>query len=1828
MYQPSQVLPLQLKSAAGSRSIAIITLISFIFLTIAGPFNAFADNALLLPQPGSMVNLSPVFTPLMIKGLKIHKDNPFEFDFIVNQGQENLPENQFKEESLRLVKYFLASLTIPEDDLWVNLSPYEKNRITTSELGVTEMGKDLLSQDYILKQLTSSLIYPEGETGKKFWSKVYALAEQRFHTTNVSINTFNKVWIVPQMAEVYENSTSQTAYVIESKLKVMLEEDYLALQKHSALSSPQENVSNDLPPTNSIGNQIVREIVIPELTREVNYGKNFANLRQITNSLILAAWFKRALKASILAKLYVDQKKISGVDLQDRTVKERIYQQYLRAYKKGVYNYIKEEADPVSQKIVPRKYFSGGYKFIPGSIKIENALDPAQVIGEANDRAVIVQLDNAIAAISSLVPVVPQRTVILFDDQKQLLDALFAIFGNRRGKDFLLNPQRRNNPQFNAADVQREVNKRYKPDGPSRLSALQLNAFNSLVKRPGAFNARITKEQYAAYIQEWKDKAMAADSLIELAKVQLEKFGEAIDTADKQHRFARRYQEEVQGWVDQNLKDILKDVVPQLDHPKDFQRYERNLILPPVKTPIGQIALFIHVANPLKGVPPHFHGDNEIGGFAWIVPLNTTFIEEKWLGLPSHRGQKLITLNQADVITRKPGIVYNLADDDGPHVMLNSSPTEFGAFLELYILPPNGIKGFDIPVPQFTPENRVNSIIPQVDANRLLRYDNFGVAAQQGEWQEVSSNDEDAVNYILHNPQAVVFQVVHGVNVVIPQDRLSRGFLKNAALILRDPKQPRLFFVFDAAMTSQVRYKVASVEEVKDPNNINRIASGIIREGEYSFKQQDIDDRFNDKPLKLVVIGGGPAGLATAFQGVDSKLDGVALFEAGLIAQAFSNVAQPFEDMRTPPRRFSLVQLGPNSKDSQYLNLQNPDNISSFRALALEGEKVEAEAFGANTKIARPKGYDTDLSNAAIPTARAVAYQHFITIANAIVSKGGLIEENDPVVSVKKLNSGLFEVTTRKGIKVTAENVVLATGAGSEKVQDDLQKLATTRSINYAVYGSQQDIVKNNFKELSEFNNRIPIFKSQFLYDPRIIDYLKKIPANSTIAIVGGGQSAGNSVVFVHRIRPDIVIHLFAKDPLTRGPSQMPSGLRTQRQMTDLVTTPLLQQEAWKKAGPGAFGVPITLAVYDYLQEAKAKGTFVEHIGNYFNERNYSIRTKHDEEGRTLAVITNMQNFNERIIINGGFISAVGYTLDRPARDPFYQNLVKEGLVSLNPNGEVAISPDGLTSDLNKHIFVSGIGLGTEGSPTDGTTHGPTIRSREIIEEILGIYKKVEERDLIAKVVSDFKVFSGITGGDEKAAAFLTLAANQPGEDILSIEGIYKTALRSNSNEQAARYAADISGQSGKAIKAGYHYVTPGLSDDEIISRVFATEQPGFLGEVGRSRISTLFNAVRVRTITNEATEQLLYPITQIGLGLDHSFHLYDSLIDSGIKDPLLAAILVRAATSYLPPHINDRGPQAGEANKAMTNQELIDGFDHINDPILSPDVKDLLLNLSNGSNTFNDPDAVPEDLVFSYSSNNNGGYFGKHRDWNAQGYKLIWTNPKGEHQWAILEAQELKILILRLFQADPWEASRFIAGLLGIKRAEQARAARERLKKDPEADYVDLLSSVLSAIRKDVRIPDELGAGIQELLGIFNVRAMNVPLKLFFESDGKQLAYKGDRDENFVNLASLLTKDRTLFNELYFTIESEEDQAMIGIRQEVPSRSSPGGIDLNTANLDLQIKHDGQGFPLPIEFQNLSDLHINGLKPVIIKDVPIINLYEYLGANAPLAAGTQLASF
>ncbi|MBF0619695.1 MAG: hypothetical protein HQL19_05955 [Candidatus Omnitrophica bacterium] len=344
------------------RFVAIAVLVAFL-ANSAVPVYAqglsLGIGAGVLPAPGSMLALSPSMNPPMLKGIKVYTDDPFRFDFILDKGSAPQVLADLKPESEKLIKYFLASLTVPEKDLWVNLSPYEKDRIIPNEFGQTEMGRDLLAQDYILKQITASLLYPEGEAGKKFWAEVYKKAYAKYGTTDIPVDTFNKVWIVPEKVVVYEKQA--VAYIVESHLQVMLESDYLATSKN--VMPVAANPAN-------MAKSVLRDIVIPVLEKEVNEGANFAQLRQVYNSFILAAWYKKKIKESLLAQIYVDQKKIQGVNIDDPRMGEKIWGEYVEAFKKGAVNLIREEKDALTDELIPRKYFSGGCRLTDEAMRV------------------------------------------------------------------------------------------------------------------------------------------------------------------------------------------------------------------------------------------------------------------------------------------------------------------------------------------------------------------------------------------------------------------------------------------------------------------------------------------------------------------------------------------------------------------------------------------------------------------------------------------------------------------------------------------------------------------------------------------------------------------------------------------------------------------------------------------------------------------------------------------------------------------------------------------------------------------------------------------------------------------------------------------------------------------------------------------------------------------------------------------------------------------------------------------------------------------------------------------------------------------------------------------------------------------------------------------------------------------------------------------------------------------------------------------------------------------------------------------------------------------
>lgn len=317
--------------------------LSFVFL-LTSTFNvAWSGEGFSL----SSSVMSSSLMPAHLKGMIFHADQPFRIDFLM-QPQENLSLNQDKTDAYdRLIRYFLAALAIPDQDQWVNLSPYEKESMIPETFGRTQMGQDLLEQDLVLKHKVASFLHPDSSTGRIFWQKVHAQTLSQFGTTEVDVDSINKVWIVPHRAVVYQKGA--VVYVGENYLKVMLEEDYLATQK----------IQRNKNESSQIAREILREIVLPMLEKEVNEGKDFFVLRQIYSGMLLATWYKRTLKEAFLARQYANQAKVSGID-ENPDVNQKTYDAYLKTVQQGAFNMIRDEVDVVSGQVVPRKYFSGG----------------------------------------------------------------------------------------------------------------------------------------------------------------------------------------------------------------------------------------------------------------------------------------------------------------------------------------------------------------------------------------------------------------------------------------------------------------------------------------------------------------------------------------------------------------------------------------------------------------------------------------------------------------------------------------------------------------------------------------------------------------------------------------------------------------------------------------------------------------------------------------------------------------------------------------------------------------------------------------------------------------------------------------------------------------------------------------------------------------------------------------------------------------------------------------------------------------------------------------------------------------------------------------------------------------------------------------------------------------------------------------------------------------------------------------------------------------------------------------------------------------------------
>ena len=161
-----------------------------------------------LPPVGAMVPLTSPYNPPCLIGLKIHSNHPNRLHFVLSCGDEEESNELLLEWASDLVDGFLTCLTLPDESIWVNLSPSKPDKIIDPIFGATRIGADFLEQDYLLKQVNASLTFPETKTGDAYWKSINKYNHEHHSESAGPSNLFERVWIVPDRAAIFEGCGS------------------------------------------------------------------------------------------------------------------------------------------------------------------------------------------------------------------------------------------------------------------------------------------------------------------------------------------------------------------------------------------------------------------------------------------------------------------------------------------------------------------------------------------------------------------------------------------------------------------------------------------------------------------------------------------------------------------------------------------------------------------------------------------------------------------------------------------------------------------------------------------------------------------------------------------------------------------------------------------------------------------------------------------------------------------------------------------------------------------------------------------------------------------------------------------------------------------------------------------------------------------------------------------------------------------------------------------------------------------------------------------------------------------------------------------------------------------------------------------------------------------------------------------------------------------------------------------------------------------------------------------------------------------------------------
>jgi hypothetical protein len=338
------------------------------------------------------------------------------FDYVLRAEKEKTGTSKIDVGNSSSLAYntFFVGLFMPNNLFWVNLNPWEPNRLLGDGLEKTDAGRTMLEADLQMKKDFAKYENPcESDVGTRFWKKLDEKSDQLEQNLKkkypndfsekdiITFSTVSRNWIVPD--KINAQGMGDTIYLESATLTIESEPVYDHSQydikdRYSFLFS--QPVKDDLAAAakeyGKYSMELQDEMIRPLVVRDINSVKEYAALRTVYHSLILAQWYKNKFQRSpALFSDEFDSGKIESYGSDTQWKPESIWQAYQKSYEEHEYECVKTEEYTRGNTIITSKkiYQSGGVDFekIPLSItgspsqKIQKILNDATFNYYASD---------------------------------------------------------------------------------------------------------------------------------------------------------------------------------------------------------------------------------------------------------------------------------------------------------------------------------------------------------------------------------------------------------------------------------------------------------------------------------------------------------------------------------------------------------------------------------------------------------------------------------------------------------------------------------------------------------------------------------------------------------------------------------------------------------------------------------------------------------------------------------------------------------------------------------------------------------------------------------------------------------------------------------------------------------------------------------------------------------------------------------------------------------------------------------------------------------------------------------------------------------------------------------------------------------------------------------------------------------------------------------------------------------------------------------------------------------------------------------------------------